>query len=99
MCPYWTNFPGLDSFLAYFGEYLYSGAYSPVLARAVIRRPIRKWQNFYHFFMLCATFQDGSNWSILEGVCEPQSTPSSVKIASFRATGAKNSSKTKRHPS
>jgi hypothetical protein len=28
----------------------------------------------------CATFQDGSSWSILEGVCEPRSTPSSVKI-------------------
>jgi hypothetical protein len=29
--------------------------------------------------MRCTTFQDGSNWSILEGVCEPRSTPSSVK--------------------
>jgi hypothetical protein len=31
--------------------------------------------------MRCTTFQDvASNWSILEGVCEPRSTPSSVKI-------------------
>jgi hypothetical protein len=29
--------------------------------------------------MRCATFQDGSNWSILEGACEPRSMPSSVK--------------------
>jgi hypothetical protein len=30
-------------------------------SEAVIRRPLRKQQNFYHFFMRCATFQDGSN--------------------------------------
>jgi hypothetical protein len=34
--------------------------------------------------MRCTTFQDGSNWSILESVCELRTTPSSVKIA--RAT-------------
>jgi hypothetical protein len=33
--------------------------------------------------MRCTTFQDGSNWSILEGVCEPRSTPSSVKSDAF----------------
>jgi hypothetical protein len=32
--------------------------------------------------MRCTTFQDGSNWSILEGASEPRSTPSSVKIDS-----------------
>jgi hypothetical protein len=30
--------------------------------------------------MRCTTFQDGSNWLILVGVCEPRSMPSSVKI-------------------
>jgi hypothetical protein len=40
--------------------------------------------------MRCTTFQDGSNWSILEGVCEPRSTPSSVKGVSVAVAPWRN---------
>jgi hypothetical protein len=46
----------------------------------VICWPLRKETNVVIFVMRCTTFQDGSNWSIIESVCEPRSTPSSVKI-------------------
>jgi hypothetical protein len=82
---YWTHYLVFRYFLALFGDfirelYIVCRTIIMFLDRAVIRRPLRKETNFILFVMRCATFQDGCNWSILEGVSEPRSTPSSVKI-------------------